>query len=272
MRSGLIAVVFLAVAVTLAGCGNAELDEVRNDQMQIRGMIASQNQEIEKLQGQIRLQQDRMEEMGHASSDGGEAGDQISSLKERLSKLESTVSTMQSGAGTAPPTVEGEGTPGSISPPPVSAPAVGTAPSAALGWQSDLSKEIAASPSGPGAKIYRAGLDAMRDGQYDAAVARFSQLQKRYPKSPLTEPGEYFLANALYESGKYDQSIIQFSDLVMRYPKGRFASSGLLREAEAFLKINDKIDARLTLQKLLADHADSPEAAPANDIMKDLQS
>jgi len=49
-----------------------------------------------------------------------------------------------------------------------------------------------------------------------------------------------------------NKAILQFNDLVMRFPKGKYASAALLREAQAFLKLNDRIDARLTLQKLVA--------------------
>ncbi len=76
----------------------------------------------------------------------------------------------------------------------------------------------------------------------------------------------------MFETGGYDQSILQFNDLVMRFPKGKYAGAALLREAQAFVKLNDRIDARLTLQKLVADHAGTPEAEAANTMMKDLAS
>jgi TolA-binding protein len=57
----------------------------------------------------------------------------------------------------------------------------------------------------------------------------------------------------------------------MRFPKGRYSSGAMLREAQAFVQLNDKIDARLTLQKLLADHSDAPEATAANSMMKSLE-
>ena len=36
------------------------------------------------------------------------------------------------------------------------------------------------------------------------------------------------------------------------------------------MKLNDRIDARLTLQKLEADHAGTPEAAAGDTMLKDL--
>ena len=110
----------------------------------------------------------------------------------------------------------------------------------------------------------------MKAGKYPNAVGVFQGLQRKYPKSSLSEPAEYFSANALYELGKYDQSILQFNDLVMRFPRGRFASASLLSEAQAFMKMNDRIDARLTLQKLLGEHPSAAEAPTARAMMNSL--
>jgi tol-pal system protein YbgF len=144
------------------------------------------------------------------------------------------------------------------------------APVAVASWQSQIDPQLAdaASSSDPAAKSYSAGLIALKGGMYPQALGRFQELQRRYPKSPLSEPAEYFSANALFEMGKYEQAILQFNDVTMRFPNGKFASASLLREAQAFQKINDPIDARLTLQKLVDDHPNSPEASEAKSMMQ----
>jgi TolA-binding protein len=139
-------------------------------------------------------------------------------------------------------------------------------------WRAHLAQEIAAARSSneAGAKVYRAGLTDMKAGKFANAIGVFQKLQRGYPKSPLSEPAEYFSAIALYQMGKYDQSILQFNDLVMRFPRGRFASAALLNEAQAFMKMNDLIDARLTLQKLIGEHPDAAEAPTARAMMNSL--
>ena len=117
----------------------------------------------------------------------------------------------------------------------------------------------------------------MKAGKYPNAIAKFQAFQRGHPKSPLAEPAEYFSANALFELGardpsNYNQSILQFNDLAMRYPKGRFAANAQLREAQAFLRTNDSLDARLTLQKLVRDHPGTAEAAAADAMMKNMAS
>jgi tol-pal system protein YbgF len=165
----------------------------------------------------------------------------------------------------------------SNAPPPAAAPPAAPGPplvNGAPSWRAALNQELisAQTINDPAAKTYRAGLVAMKAGKYPNAIAVFQGLQRKYPKSPLSEPAEYFSASALYELGKFDQSILQFNDLVMRFPRGRFASASLLSEANAFIKMNDRIDARLTLQKLISDHPDAPEAAVAQSMMNSLAS
>ncbi|MGZ6195654.1 MAG: outer membrane protein assembly factor BamD, partial [Candidatus Binataceae bacterium] len=159
------------------------------------------------------------------------------------------------------------------------APAAAAPMPAVTGWQSALDQELATAGNStePGSRIYRDGLVDMKAGKYPNAVAKFQAFQRAHPKSPLAEPAEYFSANALFELGardpsNYNQSILQFNDLAMRYPRGRFAASAQLREAQAFLRTNDSLDARLTLQKLVRDHPGTPEAAAADAMMKSMAS
>jgi TolA-binding protein len=174
--------------------------------------------------------------------------------------------------------------PAPAAPPGAPPPAV----SAAQSWQALLDQEIVSAQSSrdPAARLYRQGLAAMKARRYPQALGKFQELQRGYPKSALSEPAEYFSANALYELGQSDnrsgnhdratenfnKAILQFNDLVMRFPSGRFASPSLLREAQAFINIEDRIDARLTLQKLLNDHGNSSEAPTARSMMQSLAS
>ena len=287
----------VVLALLIAGCApSGEVEQVQGNESVLRGMIASDHQETAALQEEVGHLNDRLTELEH---NGGGDHDSTAALQQRLTKLESQVASMQpAAAGTAAPgapagapdntdaTAGTAGAPGAapggevasagpttgappapVAPPPPAAPAA-VPPT----WQAALAQELATRHDDPAEKLYRAGLIDLKGGKYQPAVAKFQDLQRRYPKSELSEPAEFFAANALYESGKFDQSILQFNDLTMRFPNGRFASAALLHEAQAFMKINDGIDARLTLQKLLNDHPDAPEAASARSMMQALAS
>ncbi len=276
------AVAVLAASFTLAGCADQnDMQQLNQNQFTLRGMIASDRQQIDSLKVQLQRQNDEIDELKHGAAG---AGGDASGMNDRIASLEAEVKALQAGMAATPGAVPppgapadsvGPGTgvasaeapPGGPAPPPTPAEIAPT-------WPAELDQEIADAKTSdePGIKIYREGLDAMKAAKYPLAVARFTKLQHAYPKSPLSEPAEYFAANALFETGGYDQAILQFNDLVMRFPKGKYASAALLREAQAFVKLNDRIDARLTLQKLVADHAGTPQAANADTMMKDLAS
>lgn len=273
----------LAASLALAGCANQnDLEQLNKNEFTLRGMIAADRQQIDALKAQIARQNDQIEELQHGA---GAAGGNTSGMNDRVASLEAEVKALQAGMAATPGAVPPPGAPADSvgggapvapvgtapgGPPPQPATPVEIAPT----WPGELDQEIAAAATSnePGIKIYREGLDAMKAGKYPLAVTRFTRLQHSYPKSPLSEPAEYFAANALFETGGYDQAILQFNDLVMRFPKGKYASAALLREAQAFVKLNDRIDARLTLQKLVTDHAGTPQATAANTMMKDLAS
>ena len=267
-----------AAAVALAGCAEqGDVQQLNQNEFTLRGMIASDRQQINSLKQQIQRQNDQIEELKHGAAG---AGGDASSVNDRVASLEAEVKALQAGmaatpgapadsvgAAPAPAIASAEAPPGG----PVAPATPAAIPTT---WPNELDQEIADAKTSnePGVKIYREGLDAMKAAKYPLAVTRFTKLQHAYPKSALSEPAEYFAANALFETGGYDQAILQFNDLVMRFPKGKYASAALLREAQAFVKLNDRIDARLTLQKLVADHAGTPEADSANTMMKDLAS
>jgi tol-pal system protein YbgF len=272
----------LAAAFTLAGCADqSDMQQLNKNEFTLRGMIAADRQQLDALKAQVARQNDQIEELQHGA---GTAGGTASGANDRIASLEAEVKALQAGMAAAPGAMPPPGAPAdSVGPgtavastePPAGGPAPPATPAEiAPTWPTELDQEIAAAASSnePGIKIYREGLDAMKAGKYPLAVTRFTKLQHTYPKSPLSEPAEYFAANALFETGGYDQAILQFNDLVMRFPKGKYAPAALLREAQAFVKLNDRIDARLTLQKLVADHAGTPEAASADTMMKDLAS
>ncbi len=285
------AVAVFAAACALAGCGEqGDMEQLNQNQFTLRGMIASDRQQISSLKQQIQRQNDQIEQLQHSAAGAGtgaagaEGG--TLSVNDRVASLEAEVKALQAGMAA---------TPGAVPPP--SAPADSVSPALAPGmasaetppggpapppapaevpatWPTELDQEIADAQTSdePGVKIYREGLDAMKAAKYPLAVARFTKLQHAYPKSALSEPAEYFAANALFETGGYDQAILQFNDLVMRFPKGKYACAALLREAQSFVKLNDRIDARLTLQKLTADCGGTPQAEAANTMLKDLAS
>ena len=302
----------LVVAVSMGCTPEADNEQVPADQLELRGLLANDQQQIDSLQEKIQRLDDRVSELEHNGPNPARGGNQSGSLEQRVGKLESQVNSSQAEPASAPaakPTNSaapsgseapplarreeapvagaeaapgagaeaapgGEEAPGSevAAAPPNSGSAAPVVAPTTPSWRAIMDQELAASHDDPADKVYRAGLVELKANNYSGALSQLQRLQRRYPKSNLSEPAEFFAANALYEMGNYDQAILQFNDQTMRFPKGHFASAALLREAQAFMKINDRIDARLTLQKLLSDLPDSPEAPMAKSMMQTLAS
>jgi TolA-binding protein len=291
IRAGMI----LAVGL-FSACSDqsSNINQLNQNEFALRGMIASDRQQIDALRADLHRTQDELAEMKHGSAASASA-EAPAGANDRIAKLESEVNALQVALPTAPPPVAGVEPPGgppgappsTISPPPGPGVAAitplapgGTSPGATTGtepaptWPQDLDKEIAdtANSKDPGAKIYRKGLEAMKAGNYPTAIINFAKVQHSYPKSPLSEPAQYFTANAFFESNKYEQAILQFNDLTMRFPNSRFLCESLLREGESFVKLQDRIDARLTLQKLAGNSNCSTQSVAANGLLKDFGS
>ncbi len=282
------------ISIVAIGCAPAADSQIQADQFALRGMVASNQQQLDSEQAKIQRLEDRVSELEHNGSASAGGANQLASIEQRLNKLESQSNSQTGGASSAAnPAATGESGPvppgaatessatgaagvagagAAVAAPVNSGPAASTAGSSPPSWRALMDEELATAYDDPGDKLYHQGLVDLKANRYPEALNQFQNLQHRYPKSSLSESAEFFAANALYEMGKYDQAILQFNDQTMRFPKGRFASAALLREAQAFMKINDRIDARLTLQKLLSDLPDSPEAPMAKSMMQTLAS
>jgi TolA-binding protein len=294
IRAGAIVVLGL-----IAGCADqsGNMNQLNQNEFALRGMIASDRQEIDALKTELKRTQDEVDELKHGAA--APAASAPADVNDRIAKLESEVNAMQAtmpAPGPAP--VAGSAAPGppvagvppalgsaaatptspSLTPPPhptTSAPStVSASPEPSPTWPQDLDQELAASQSSadPGAKIYRKALESMKAGNYPTAIVGFAKVQHSYAKSPLSEPAQYFTANAFYESGKYEQAILQFNDLTMRFPSSKFLCESLLREGQSFMRLNDRIDARLTLQKLAGNSNCGTEAVAANNMLRNLGS
>ena len=301
----------LAMAIGAAGCAaQSDVEQVSQNEQAMRQMIANDQQQMAAMHDQIARLNDHLTELQHNGGEGSDTKE-TAALKDRIAKLESQVNATAAGTPPVPGAPGALGVPGAPGVPAVPGAAPGVPPGAAesasvppgggeapaesdneseaaappeqvpavTGWQSALDQELATAGNStePGSRIYRDGLIEMKAAKYPNAVAKFQAFQRAHPRSPLAEPAEYFSANALFELGahdpsNYNQSILQFNDLAMRYPRGRFAASAQLREAQAFLRTNDSLDARLTLQKLVRDHPGTPEAAEADAMMKSMAS
>jgi tol-pal system protein YbgF len=241
----------------------SSLDEIRRELQQVRG-------EVEEMR--YRLDLAARERVG--------TGPQLKILDDRIAVLEKQFKTrieapplvapLPGGMDPAAPRLSTESPGGTTStgavggsPEPPSAPP--SAPGAAVGQEETaLARELPEIQD-----EYRTGLRALQERQYDRAIQEFRAFQRKYPSSEMADDAQYWIGESYFTQKDYNRAILEFND-VLKYRKGDRVPAALLRQAQAFIEIGDKTDARLILQKLLNDHPNSEEARDAKDRLQAL--
>lgn len=240
-----------ALRAQVVADNRASFDEIRREIQKVRG-------EVEELR--YRLDRASKERIG--------TGPQLKVLEDRLAVLEKQ---FKSRLEERPPTMPFPGSsdasfprastellPGQM-PPEDPGATFPTPPNNLTGSKEDL----ALAREAPEIQDeYKIGLRAFQAQQFDNAIQQFRSFQRKYPSSDMADDAQYWIGESYFNQKDYNRAILEFND-VLKYRKGDRVPAALLRQAQAFLEIGDKTDARLILQKLLNDHPNSEEAQEA---------
>jgi tol-pal system protein YbgF len=118
-------------------------------------------------------------------------------------------------------------------------------------------------------KDYEAAWRTLDKKDYRAAINRFKEFIKKYPKSALVGNAQYWIAESHYALREFDQAIIEFDAVRRKYPRAEKAPAALLKQGFAFAELGEKINARLILQEVVEKY---PEAVRAKQRLKALES
>ena len=258
----------------LAGCATrADLLQVQQDQREVRALLADQQVAVEGLRRRLDILRTEMAEGGRRGGGGGAPSD----VRQQLADLEARVMAVEQGrAGPAPtpggstPAPPAEQTVASERPPDKPMPPVAPTPTRPPSAQeAALAKEEAALPSGKDGD-YREAIGLIRQGQCNQAVPKLRDFIRKNPKSDLADNAQYWIGSCYYGQRDYNRAIIELNEVLLKYPKADKVPPALLMLADAFADSGDKIDARLILQKLVADHGKSEEAEKARQKLQAL--
>ncbi len=121
-------------------------------------------------------------------------------------------------------------------------------------------------------KDYEFAFQALERRDYRAAIARFREFLKKYPKSNLADNAQYWIGESHYGLREFDQAIIEFDAVRRRYPQGEKVPAALLKQGFAFAELGEKLNARLLLQEVVERYPDTPEAGKARLRLKTIES
>ena len=132
--------------------------------------------------------------------------------------------------------------------------------------------EGAAAESDAIRRDYEAAWRTLDKKDYRAAIGRFREFIKKYPRSTLAGNAQYWMGESYYALREFDQAIIEFDAVRRRYPQGEKVPAALLKQGFAFAELGEKVNARLILQEVVEKYPQSPEAARAKQRLKSLES
>jgi tol-pal system protein YbgF len=118
---------------------------------------------------------------------------------------------------------------------------------------------------------YEAAWRTLDKKDYKAAIGRFREFIKKYPKSALAVNAQYWIGESYYALKEFDRAVIEF-DAVRKYPQGEKTPAALLKQGFAFAELGEKVNARLILQEVVEKYPQSPEAVRAKQRLKSLES
>jgi len=265
----------IIAASTIAGCAqlpwpgssaNSQPEAPPSDLANLQSIVAADHQAIQQLaerNRQLEEELTQLKERPAAPATGEVSEGRMAAINQRLTKLESTSSSVQNTLSRAigraiKPTTSPEEEP-------VPLPSYDALLDHEIGLTEGEHRQQLAD------QLYREGLVALRGFRWATAIDRFAQLEKRFPKAETIERARYFSAIAYYQDGKYERAVTKFHDFVARYPKSTLTSTAMLNLALTYVQIKDQIDARTTLKKVIADYPNTSEASVAQATLKNLE-
>lgn len=257
----------------LAGCATqADLQQVQSERRAIRTQVANTDASIDSLGRKVQQLQGKLEEFEHnlarLSKRESETVPSLRKIEQRLGALEERLVVAEGQLRSA------RRSPGSgLDEPVLPSPQTQTSQSSLPWIPPGIPPASISSPSTTDTPecqdLYREAVRLFQDQKYHPAIQEFRTFQRRCPESQMADDAQYWIGESHYVQNDYNRAILEFND-VLSYRRGDRVAAALLRQAQAFLAIGDKTDARLILQKLVSDHPSAAQTVEAQTMLQTL--
>jgi len=117
---------------------------------------------------------------------------------------------------------------------------------------------------------YDSALRQLAGGDQDEAIQSFRNFLHENGASPYADDAQFWIGESYFRKGQYHRAIIEFNQVSSNYGSGDRAPAALLRQAEAFRIVGDRVDARLSLQKIINRYPGTGEAAKASKMLTEI--
>lgn len=227
------------------------MQQVQQEIQELRGLVETQQFELQKLQRQQRDQFMDIDSRLGGSPPQGTPGD-------TLGAPAPTGSIDVSGSDLQPPA-------GESAPPPITAPTPATP--GAVGIPSLPSPETTA---GNERELYRDAFELLKQRKYPETVAAFNDLLHRYPQGQYADNARYWLAETYYVQRNYPAALAEFDRLVQLNPASPKVPGALLRIGYIQYEQEAYDQAREVLREVVARYPQSTEARLAQSRLEQM--
>ncbi|WP_295455328.1 tol-pal system protein YbgF [uncultured Thiodictyon sp.] len=243
-----------------------QMQQLQQEMQELRGLVETQQFEIQKLQRQLRDQYlDIDSRLGTGKGLDAPAGAAPAAPGTPASGTEGTAAPAHpnsaidaSGKDLKPPV-------GNPTPPPISAPTPSSP--GAVGIPSLPSPETT---GGNERDAYRDAFELLKQRKYPDAVTAFNELLRRYPQGQFTDNARYWLAETYYAQRNYPAALAEFDRLVQLNPGSSRIASALLKIGDIQSEQDAREQARNAYRQVIAKFAGTPEARLAQSRLEKL--
>jgi TolA-binding protein len=106
---------------------------------------------------------------------------------------------------------------------------------------------------------YKKGLSLYNNKKYDEAINYFNTIVGSKSRW-YDERARFYSGNINFHLSKFEEAIVIMHDFSTKYPKSIFLSKAFLVQAESFLKLNMKDEAKSTYNEIILKFPDTNEA------------
>ena len=119
--------------------------------------------------------------------------------------------------------------------------------------------------------MYAAAYQTFKDGHYDKSRTEFKNFLATYPDTEYAGNAQFWIGECYFFEKNYEQAILEYEKVAKNYPKGNKVPLALLKQGFSFLNLNDKISAKLILQKVIKDFPNTNQARTARSKLQEIK-
>jgi len=115
---------------------------------------------------------------------------------------------------------------------------------------------------------YQVALNSIDAGNYIEAVAQFNLFIKKFPGSDFVPLAKFWVAESYFATRDFKRAISEYQKIISDHPKHPKAAGALLKQGESFYQLGLFDEAKVFLEKVTREHAETRESDSASQILK----